>query len=174
MKLKLTLFLAAGLFLQACGYKLPESSSGANASSNSANRNAGNAQNSNANVSSAIENSNKSVSNNESADSQTPLILSGGEGTNFPCNGREVEIEESTTANNYIFTGECKKLTVDGVSNTVNVEKVGEIVVKGTSNKVIYGEGISGKKPKISKSGVSTFAGTKAEAEKQAAKNQMQ
>jgi hypothetical protein len=47
-------------------------------------------------------------------------------------------------------------VTVDGVSNEVKVEKVGEIVVKGTSNKVAYGEGLGGKKPKISKSGTST------------------
>lgn len=86
-----------------------------------------------------------------------PLIL--GETSDFktiPCNGREIEVSEDATASTYKLTGECKKITVDGVSNKVTVEKVGEIVVKGTSNALIYNEGIDGKKPKITKTGVST------------------
>lgn len=86
-----------------------------------------------------------------------PLLLS--ETSDFktiPCNGREIEVSEDATASTYKLTGECKKVTVDGVSNKVTVEKVSEIIVKGTSNAVIYGEGIDGKKPKITKTGVST------------------
>ncbi len=84
------------------------------------------------------------------------LVLSGsGKSENYTCNGREVEVEESTTANKFILTGECKKLTVDGVSNKVYVDRVGEIVVSGTSNKVYYGEGPDGGKPKITKNGTS-------------------
>jgi hypothetical protein len=47
---------------------------------------------------------------------------------------------------------------VDGVANEVSVEKVGQIVVRGISNKVIYESGIGGGKPKISVSGTSTSA----------------
>lgn len=88
---------------------------------------------------------------------EDPLILS--EVSDFqtiPCNNREIEITEDATASNYKLTGECKKITVAGVSNKVTVDKVGEIVVSGSSNKVVYGEGLDGKKPKITKTGIST------------------
>jgi hypothetical protein len=86
-----------------------------------------------------------------------PLILS--EVSDFktiPCNNREIEISEDATASNYKLTGDCKKVTVAGVSNKVTVDKVGEIIVSGSSNKVVYSEGLDGKKPKITKSGIST------------------
>ncbi len=84
------------------------------------------------------------------------LVLSGtSESLMIPCNGREVELDEDTTANTYTLTGECKKLVVDGVSNRVYVDKVGEIQVVGASNKVYYGEGLDGKEPKITKKGTS-------------------
>lgn len=86
-----------------------------------------------------------------------PLILSDtGDFKAIPCNNREIEITEDTTSSTYKLAGECKKITVDGVSNRVTVEKVGEIIVNGTSNSVIYGEGIDGKIPKITKTGIST------------------
>lgn len=86
-----------------------------------------------------------------------PLILSEvSDYKTIPCNNREIEISEDATSSSYKLTGECKKVTVAGVSNKVTVDKVGEIVVSGSSNKVIYGEGSDGKKPKITKSGVST------------------
>ena len=68
---------------------------------------------------------------------------------------------KNRTASRYTLTGECKKLVVDGVSNVINVEKVGEIVVSGTSNKVFYTEGLNGKKPKITKNGTSTSVESK-------------
>jgi hypothetical protein len=162
MKLKLIFFVVAGLFLFACGYKLPESSSDANRSSNSANQNAKSSQNDNMNAGVSTSAGSNGAAVSKDSDTQTPLILTdSNESSTYPCNGREIQIDESTTAKNYFLTGECKKLTVDGVSNTVNVEKVGEIVVKGTSNKVVYGDGLSGKKPKITKSGVSTAVDSK-------------
>lgn len=90
-----------------------------------------------------------------------PLILTEtGEYQTIPCNNREIEVSEDSTASNFKLTGECKKVTVAGVSNKITVEKVGEIVVSGSSNKVIYGEGLEGKKPKITKTGVSTSVET--------------
>lgn len=136
MKAKLLFFITIGLFLTACG---------------DSNQNTKNA-NTNAN-SAAVK---------PPIDSNERLILSGtNEFSKIPCGGREVEIDETATANDYTLTGECKKITVDGVSNEINVEKVGEIIVKGTSNKVIYSEGLEGKKPKIKNSGVSSVIDSK-------------
>ena len=149
MKSQLLVLLTAGLLLSACDYKFsetPQNAENVNASTAQTNQNANNQSN-----------ENKAANSKEEISSDTPLILSGtSENTTFPCGGREVEVTTDSTANNYILTGECKKLTVDGVSNTIKVEKVGEISVTGVSNKVIYGEGLNGKKPKIKKSGTST------------------
>ncbi len=165
MKSKAVIFLLGGLLWTACGYELPKTTNTAETSTNSAvliNQNTNNQSNNLNNAQQA--NKNAGAANSKMANgntSETKLVLIGsGESTTYSCNGREVEIEESATAISYTFTGECKKITVDGVSVTVNVEKVGEIVVKGVSNKVIYGEGIGGKKPKITKSGTSTSAET--------------
>lgn len=88
---------------------------------------------------------------------EDPLILSEvSDYKTIPCNNREIEISEDSTASNYKLTGECKKVTVAGVSNKVTVDKVGEIIVSGSSNKVVYGEGLDSKKPKITNTGVST------------------
>ena len=174
MKSKAVIFLLGGLLLTGCGYELPKTANTADTSTNSAvliNQNTNNQSNNIVNVEQVNKNTvagNSKMANGNTAETKLVLIGSG-ESTTYPCNGREVEIEESATAISYTFTGECKKITVDGVSVTVNVEKVGEIVVKGVSNKVIYGEGIGGKKPKITKSGTSTSAETKAEAEKKKA-----
>lgn len=162
----------------ACGYELPKTGNTADNSANSAasaNQNTKNQSNNAVNAEST--NKNAGAGNSKSADGETgetKLILSGsGESATYPCNGREVEVDESVTASNYILTGECKKLMVDGVTVTVKVEKVGEIIVTGVSNKVIYGEGIGGRKPKITKSGPSTLVETKAAAEKREAENQI-
>ncbi|HXH69966.1 MAG TPA: DUF3060 domain-containing protein, partial [Pyrinomonadaceae bacterium] len=161
------------LLWTACGYELPKTTNTADNSTNSAALTNQNTKNQSNNIVNAEQaNKNAGVANSKTGvgdTGETKLILSGsGESATYPCNGREVEVEESVTASTYTLTGECKKLMVDGVSVTVNVEKVGEIVVIGVSNKVIYGEGIGGKKPKITKSGTSTSAETKAEAEKKA------
>lgn len=87
---------------------------------------------------------------------EDPLILSvTNDIKTIPCNNREIEILKEATSNTFNFTGECKKITVTGVSNKVTVDKVGEIIVNGTSNDVFYGDGIDGKKPKITKTGIS-------------------
>jgi len=178
MKLKATIFLLGGLFWTGCGYELPKTANAADNSANSAaqvNRNANNQSGSAINAGQ----SNKDAATADSktaggnAEEEKLILTSSGESTTFPCNGREVEVDESVTASTYTLTGECKKLTVDGVTVTVNVEKVGEIVVTGVSNKVIYGEGIKGKKPKITKSGPSVTVESKAEAEKREAQNQI-
>lgn len=171
MKSKAVIFLLGGLLLTGCGYELPKAGNTADTSTNSAvltNQNTNTQSNNLNNAQQANKNAGAVNSKTDSGDTgETKLVLIGsGESTTYPCNGREVEIEESATAISYTFTGECKKITVDGVSVTVNVEKVSEIVVTGVSNRVIYGEGIGGKKPKITKSGTSTFAESKAEAEK--------
>jgi Protein of unknown function (DUF3060). len=139
MKSKFLILFLAAIFLSACG----------NEPSNVGNSTTNNAQ----------ANSNPSpVPTEDIGKPGDKLVLSDvSESKKINCNGREIEIDAEATANSYTFTGECKKLSVDGVSNEIRVEKVGEIIVKGTSNKVVYGEGLDGKKPKISKSGTDTM-----------------
>lgn len=166
MKLK-AFILIGGIFLAGCGYELPKTPENVN-----------NSRNANAQANQTADNQSAAAGNSmnkesKPADSKAEtgdgkLILSGtGEIATYPCNGREVEIEEEATANSYTLTGECKKLTVAGVSNKITVEKVGEIAAGGISNRVTYTEGIGGKSPKISKSGTSnTVESKKAEEEK--------
>jgi len=165
MKLKALIFFINGLFLSGCGYELPKTPKTAVNSTNSqTNENAKNQSNEIKDLVNAEKagKSGAAISKEENVGDGTKLILSGtGESATYPCNGREVEVEESTTASRYTLTGECKKLVVDGVSNEINIEKVGEIAVSGTSNKVIYSEGLNGKKPKITKSGTSTSVESK-------------
>ncbi|MEZ5346207.1 MAG: DUF3060 domain-containing protein [Pyrinomonadaceae bacterium] len=87
----------------------------------------------------------------------TLLLTDTGKFETISCNQRDVELDSESTANTYTFTGECKTLIVDGVSNKVYVEKVGSIDVKGISNKVFYKSGLDGEKPKIKKEGTSTI-----------------
>jgi hypothetical protein len=158
MKSKLLIFFIGGLICSACNYKPLDTKIAVNSanSETQASRNSKNQSN---------------QQQNGSNDDGGKLILTGtSQSARYPCNGREVEIDADTTAGKYDFTGECKKLVVDGVASTVWVEKVGEIVVKGVSNKVIYGEGLDGKKPKITKNEATTATvQSKAEAEKKEA-----
>lgn len=143
MKLKFVILILSSLFLFACDSET---------ANNSANVN---------------KNANQKVNTNVAIDSSVPLILSGtGVTENYNCGGREVEIEAETTASRYVLKGECKKLTIDGVSNQIQVEKVGEIVINGTSNKLVYAEGLNNKKPKIKKTGADNLVESKEESEK--------
>jgi hypothetical protein len=122
------------------------------------------AGNINANVAANENNTNSESSKTEETG---PLVLFGdGKSEAYECKGREVEVDESTTANKFTLSGECKKLKVDGVSNRVYVDKVGEIEVIGTSNKVYYGAGLDGPKPKIMKKGTSLVVEKKKSEEK--------
>lgn len=133
------IFLAVSLIFTACNYNIPK------------------APVVEENTNTGIQKTQGQLDEEKRLLTEDPLILSNtSEFKTIPCNGREIEILKDATSNTFKLTGECKKITVDGVSNEITVDKVGEIVVTGTSNKVIYGEGIDGKKPKISKSGIST------------------
>ncbi|HLM02856.1 MAG TPA: DUF3060 domain-containing protein [Pyrinomonadaceae bacterium] len=167
MKSKLLIFFIGGLICTACNYQSPDVKPAENAANSGTQTSQSSKNQSNqADKNAAATNSNQENGGNDGE----KLILTGtSQSASYPCNGREVEIDADTTTGKYTFTGECKKLTVDGVASTVRVEKVGEIVVKGVSNKVIYGEGIGGRKPKITKSGPSTSVESKAEAEKREA-----
>lgn len=161
MKINLIFATLLCLIFSGCDYefkKAPEANEKAVTSEVQSNQNesASNDEATNSNLTNnPIESKN---SNSKTSKTQTAKLVlnSTAETATIPCEGREVEFEENATANSYTLTGECKKLSVDGVSNKVTVEKVGEISVKGISNKVIYGEGLDGKKPKITKSGTST------------------
>jgi hypothetical protein len=86
------------------------------------------------------------------------LITEVGKMINHTCNNSTLELDKDTTSNTVNVRGICRKIIVDGVSNNVFAEEVGEIVVRGISNKVIYKKGIGGGKPKISVTGTSTSA----------------
>ena len=133
MKSYLIILLSVIIILNACASEVSDNLN--------ANQNA-NAENAN-----AVENAEEPV-----MEGDLLYLDETGETAAYECKKREVEIDG--TANNYNFTGECKKLTVKGVSNKVKVEKVGEIIVEGNSNKITYGEGLDGKEPKITKDGI--------------------
>ncbi len=104
------------------------------------------------------DNSNANIVESSTPEIGGSLVLSDtGKFETISCRERDVEIDQEATANTYTFTGECKTLVVDGVSNKVYVEKVGAIEVKGISNKVYYKSGLDGEKPKIKKEGTSTI-----------------
>jgi len=162
MKLKALILITNALFLSGCGYELPKTAD--NSTNSQINGNAKNQSNEIKDLVNAkkVDKNGATVTEEGNEGDGAKLVLSGtGESATYPCNGREIEVEESATASRYTLTGECKKLVVDGVSNVINIEKVGEIVVSGTSNKVVYSEGLNGKKPKITKSGTSTSVESK-------------
>lgn len=147
MKQKFFLFFVGILLLAGCSSEQPKNTNA------QANQNAANKANVNPNL------------------VGDKLIFSGtGESVVTQCDGREVEITADATSGSYTFKGECKKITVEGVSIDVTAEKVGEIVVDGTSVNVTYNEGLDGKKPKISKKGASTFVQSKKEYDEKQAK----
>jgi hypothetical protein len=160
MKTKLICIVLFCLSLSGCGYELknaPQAEQNANNSNVTSNSNRSNQNNSpeNSNLTKPADNTNSTTPGQKSDGSK--IVIDGtSESNTFPCADGEVEITKDATANVITLTGECKMLTVDGVSNTINVEKVGEIVLKGVSNKVTYGAGLDGKKPRIKNSGVST------------------
>ena len=162
MKLKVLILIINALLLSGCGYELPKTAD--NSTNYQTNGNAKNQSNETKDLVNAekVDKNGATITKEGNEGDGAKLVLSGtGESATYPCNGREIEVEESATASKYTLTGECKKLVVDGVSNVINVEKVGEIVVSGTSNKVVYSEGLNGKKPKIKKSGTSTSVESK-------------
>ena len=168
MKLKAIIILTLCAVLSGCGYELketPQTSGNTTAAANA--QNSANNRNDSANSNSAKQ---PNPASTENKIEEGTLALTGtGENAVHPCKGREVEIDAEATANTYTLTGECKKITVEGVSNKIFVEKVGEVVVSGISNKITYGEGIGGKKPKITKSGTHTDVFQKGSAEEKKA-----
>ncbi len=143
MKSKILIFFIGTVFLYGCAAD-ETANINANANSNTANINA----------------------NVNDAPPEKLIISDVGRTSIQDCKNREVEFDEDSTGNNFVFRGECKNLTVNGVANKIEVEKVGEITVAGVSNKVIYGAGLDDKKPKINKSGKDTAVDSKESAEK--------
>lgn len=139
MKFYLFLTLIICLFFAACNYNVPQNPIAEE------------------NTNAAPQKSEAQLAEEKRIETEDPLILSDvSDIRTIPCNNREIEITDDATSSNIKLTGECRKITVAGVSNRVTVDKVGEIVVSGSSNKVVYTEGLDGKKPKITKTGVST------------------
>lgn len=171
MQIKAFIIFTLMIVLSGCNYQFRETpKSSANAKTAESN-----SKNSETNNKTDYPSANQMNGGNPSSEKDQPveggnLTLSDvGKTATFPCQGREIEIIEEATANSYTFTGECPKLVVNGVSNKIFVEKVGEVIVSGISNKITYGEGIGGKKPKITKSGTHTDVYQKGSAEEKKA-----
>lgn len=146
------IFLTFIFALSGCNYELRETPKTAANSANTEN-------------SANAENPGKSASNiapeeidAEAVEGGELLITDTGRQSEIECLNREVEFDKDTTSNQIYFKGTCKKITVDGVANKITVEEVGQIIVKGVSNRVVYESGIGGGKPKIQVSGISTSA----------------
>lgn len=153
MKINTVILLAIAFILAGCNYELREIPK--------ANENTETAQSNietNAETDKKIGGMSQNSTEDDGIEGGELLISDTGTNAAYPCKNREVELDKDTTSNRITLTGICKKLVVDGVANEVSVEKVGQIVVRGISNKVIYESGIGGGKPKISVSGTSTSA----------------
>jgi hypothetical protein len=68
------------------------------------------------------------------------------------CDGSGVIITGSS--NKLTLIGECPAVEVTGTKNEIWIETAGTIEVTGTSNVVIWSEGLAGQRPKISDNGV--------------------
>ncbi|HSK70975.1 MAG TPA: DUF3060 domain-containing protein [Pyrinomonadaceae bacterium] len=158
MQIKTFFIFTLIIFLSGCNYQFREvPKSSENARTNETNQQNAEVANKTGNSAANSMEGEKPASEKDQPVEGGNLTLSDvGKTAVYPCQGREIEIVEEATANSYTFTGECPKLIVNGVSNKIFVEKVGEVVVSGISNKITYGEGIGGKKPKITKSGTHT------------------
>ncbi len=65
----------------------------------------------------------------------------------------KTEVDVSGSDNDVTLTGDCKRVSVSGSGNKVNVEAVGAIDVMGANNAVTWKKAVGGKKPKVSRSG---------------------
>jgi len=70
------------------------------------------------------------------------------------CSGN-TEVVIKGASNNITVTGECKSVKVLGSANSVTVDTVGELEVKGTANSVSWKKALGGaKRPKVDSAGV--------------------
>jgi hypothetical protein len=72
--------------------------------------------------------------------------------------GPNEEVRISGQGHQLTLTGPCRSVVVSGQSNVVATDVAGSIVVSGVSNQVSWKAGLSGKKPKISLSGLGNSA----------------
>jgi hypothetical protein len=63
------------------------------------------------------------------------------------CDFRPVEIIAAST--NVTLTGDCPMVTVSGIGNVVDIERVDALIVTGTGNEIQWGSGITGAAPQV-------------------------
>jgi hypothetical protein len=75
----------------------------------------------------------------------------GGAVETINCQGQSVSIKGASSS--FTLVGECPLVSVTGASNKVQIELAGTITVTGTSNEVVWSQGIKGELPRISDTG---------------------
>lgn len=89
----------------------------------------------------------------EASGSQVELIGTARQQT-VACSG-DTEVSIKGASNDITLTGECKSVSVRGSANTVRIDTVGRLEVKGSANNVSWKKASGGaKKPKVDSAGV--------------------
>ena len=65
----------------------------------------------------------------------------------------KTEVNISGSDNDITLTGECKKVSVNGSTNKVQVEAVAAIEVTGSENQITWKRAVGAKKPKVTRTG---------------------
>lgn len=106
----------------------------------------------NANITVGKEGVNISAGNTEIKNNTIQIDGTGLKKT-ISCNGERIEINGA--GNNILIKGKASFIEINGAANVIHVEQVESLDVTGMGNKVFYRELVDGKKPNISKSGLS-------------------
>jgi hypothetical protein len=75
----------------------------------------------------------------------------GGAVETINCQGQSVSIKGASSS--FTLVGECPLVSVTGANNKVQIEHAGTITVTGTSNEIVWSQGINGERPRVSDTG---------------------
>ncbi len=79
-------------------------------------------------------------------------VTGSNERRSIECNGGTVSIIGG--ANELTLRGACKKVDITGAGNTVAIESVGAIEVSGANNRITWQDGLDGRRPRVSRTGL--------------------
>jgi Protein of unknown function (DUF3060) len=81
-------------------------------------------------------------------------VTSSGEQRTIECGGQTVSV--SGSKNDLTLRGDCPRVDVAGVGNTVAIEGAGAIEVTGTGNRVTWQRALKGEAPRVSTTGLNS------------------
>jgi hypothetical protein len=81
-------------------------------------------------------------------------VTASGQRRTIDCKGQRVQVGGNT--NDVTLRGECPRVDVTGVGNTVAIDVAGSIDVTGTSNRVTWQRALKGAAPRISTTGLNS------------------